>query len=97
MSVAEPAGKRRQRLSEDQKSSLKNAILMVLEGQSGGRSRTELTAAIAAAGLSPADIARADLAEKLRQPLHELLVENKLHTVGEKRLMKYLLGGKRGR
>ena len=93
---AEPKA-RRQRLSDEQKSSLKNAILMVLEGHSGGKSRTEITAAIAGAGLSPADIARPDLAEKLRQPLHELLAENKLHTVGEKRLMKYLMGGKRGR
>lgn len=90
-------GKRRTRLSDEQKGSLKNAILLVLEGSGGGKSRTEITAAIDAAGLSPADIARPDLAEKLRQPLHELLAENKLHTVGEKRLMKYILGGKRGR
>jgi hypothetical protein len=95
-SAVEPS-KRRTRLSDDQKGSLKNAILLVLEGSSGGKSRTEITAAIDAAGLSPADIARPDLAEKLRQPLHELLGENKLHTVGEKRLMKYILGGKRGR
>lgn len=97
-SEAAPTGsKRRTRLSDEQKGSLKNAILLVLEGSSGGKSRTEITAAIDAAGLSPADIARPDLAEKLRQPLHELLGENKLHTVGEKRLMKYILGGKRGR
>jgi hypothetical protein len=95
-SAAEPS-RRRTRLSDDQKGSLKNAILLVLEGSSGGKSRTEITAAIDAAGLSPADIARPDLAEKLRQPLHELIAENKLHTVGEKRLMKYILGGKRGR
>jgi hypothetical protein len=93
----EPVSRRRTRLSDEQKSSLKNAILLVLEGSGGGKSRTEITAAIDAAGLSPADIARPDLAEKLRQPLHELLGENKLHTVGEKRLMKYILGGKRGR
>lgn len=93
----EESPRRRTRLSDEQKGSLKNAIMMVLEGASGGKSRTEITAAIDAAGLSPADIARTDLAEKLRQPLHELLAENKLHTVGEKRLMKYLLGQKRGR
>lgn len=93
---AAPA-KRRTRLSDEQKTSLKNAILLVLEGQSGGKSRTEITAAIDAGGLSPTAIDRPDLAEKLRQPLHELLAEGKLHTVGEKRLMKYLLGGKRGR
>lgn len=91
------ATRRRTRLNDEQKSGLKNAILLVLEGQAGGKNRSELTAAIAAAGLAPAGIESTELAEKLRQPLQELVATNKLHTVGEKRLMKYVLGGKRGR
>ena len=83
---------RRTRLTEDQKISLKAAILQVLAGHSPGMSRTEITAAIVSVGLTPAGIKRTDLPIKVRQPLHELVAEGKLHTVGEKRLMKYVLG-----
>lgn len=88
---------RRTRLSDEQKNALKSVTLRALEGKSAGFSRTELAAAIASGNQTPAGIERAELADKLRQPLHELLTERKLHTVGEKRLMKYFFGGKKGK
>lgn len=92
-----PSNKKRTRLSEGQKSGLKSATLRVLEGKAGGLSRMEVSAAIVTGNLVPEGIDRAELADKLRQPLQELVVEKKLHTVGEKRLMKYLAGGKKGK
>jgi hypothetical protein len=94
--AASPAH-RRTRISEDQKKTLKSAIARVIEGKSGGMTRIEVTAAIIAGGLTPAGVDRAELPEKLRQPLHELVAEGKLHTVGQKRLMKYHSGGRKGR
>ena len=81
---------RRSRLTEDQKASLKAAIVRVLAGHPRGMSRTEVIAAVVSSGLTPAGIERADLPIKVRQPLHELVAGGELHTVGEKRLMKYL-------
>lgn len=93
---SETAPKRqRTRISDEQKNSLKEAILRVLEGKMGGLNRLEVTATLVANGLSPAGISRTELPEKLRQPLHELLAEGKLHTVGEKRLLKYVFGEKK--
>lgn len=89
--LAEPRPQRT-RMNDAQKEGLKNAVLRVLEGQAAGLNRIEITAAIIVAGLVPQGIDRSDLADKLRQPLHELAAESKLHTVGEKRLMKYLFG-----
>lgn len=84
--------RRRTRINDDQKNSLKGAILRVLEGQSAGMKRIEVTAAIIVGGLVPSGIDRATLPEKVRQPLHELVAEGKLRTVGKKRLMKYVVG-----
>lgn len=93
--AAAPPSQKRTRISDGQKSNLKSGILKVLEGKAGGMNRIEVTAAIIASGLSPAGIDRAELPEKLRQPLHDLVTEGKLHTVGEKRLMKYFAGKKK--
>lgn len=87
----------RTRVSDAQKTSLKSAILWVLESHEEGMSRTELAETIIAAGLRPNGIERDEVAEKIRQPLHELIGEGKLHTVGEKRLMRYLFGSKKGK
>lgn len=96
-SAGAAASRPRTRLTEDQKNQLKGAIVRVLDGKTGGLSRAEVAAAIEAGALTPPGIEPAELADKLRQPLHELVAEKKLHTVGEKRLMKYLGGGKKGR
>lgn len=91
-STSEPTAQPLQtRISEIQKNNLKSAILHLLDGKTG-MNHIEVTAAIIAGGLAPAGIDRPELPEKLRQPLHELVVERKLHTVGEKRRMKYLAG-----
>lgn len=90
-----PATGKRTRLSDDQKNGLKAICVRLLEASRGGLSRTELASQIQTQGLKPSIIADGELAEKLRTPLAELLVENKIHTVGEKRLMKYFFGGKR--
>jgi hypothetical protein len=86
---AEPR-RRRTRISKDQKDQMKAAILQVFVGHPNGLTRGEVTSAVVAAGLAPAGIDSAVLVEKVRQPLHELVAEGKLRTVGEKRLMRYL-------
>ncbi len=53
----------------------------------GGRSVMNVLATIG--------VKRDELATKLRQPLGELVGDRKLHTVGEKRLMKYHVGAKK--
>lgn len=83
---------RRTRINDQQKSSLKSAILRAFESQPSGMSRSEVTAAIIASGFLPQGIDRVVLADKVRQPLHELVAEGQLHTTGEKRLMKYVPG-----
>lgn len=89
--------KSRTRVSDAQKTSLKSAILWVLESHEEGMSRTELAETVIAAGLRPNGIERDDVPEKIRQPLHELIAEGKLHTVGQKRLMRYMFGAKKGK
>ncbi len=83
----------RTRLSDEQKAGLKGAALRLLESHRAGLSRTELAAVIRDEQLKPAGIEDEELADKLRIPLAELVSENKIHTVGEKRLMKYVPGG----
>ncbi len=87
------APKTRTRLSDEQKAGLKGVALRLLESHKAGLSRTELAAVIRDEQLKPAGIADEELADKLRIPLAELVGENKIHTVGEKRLMKYVPGG----
>lgn len=83
---------KRTRLSEAQKNGLKNAITVVLASNKEGLNRNEIAKAVSADQLSTINLDRAELASKLRQPLAELVTDNKIHTVGEKRLMKYLPG-----
>jgi len=45
--------------------------------------------------LATIGVKREELADKLRQPLGELVADKKIHTVGEKRLMKYHAGAKK--
>ncbi len=92
--AAEPAPEkpRRTRLSEEQKSALKLALLRVLGGYTEGMSRADCATAVYDQGLMPSSIDPAELASKLRQPLEELVTEGKLHTVGEKRRMRYFAG-----
>ncbi len=45
--------------------------------------------------LATIGVKRDELAAKLRQPHGELVGDKKLHTVGEKRLMKYHAGAKK--
>jgi hypothetical protein len=86
---------KRTRLSEGQKNALKTAITTALGANRDGLSRNDIAKAIPADSLNSLSIDRNELANKLRQPLAELVTDNKIHTVGEKRLMKYLSGGKR--
>lgn len=93
-SVAEPLATtgKRTRLSDAQKAELKGVALRLLETHRAGLSRTELAALVRHEGRIPHGVAEAELPEKLRIPLAELLTEGKAHTVGAKRLMKYLPG-----
>lgn len=93
-SVAEPLATtgKRTRLSDAQKAELKGVALRLLETNRAGLSRTELAALVRHEGRIPHGVAEAELPEKLRIPLAELLTEGKAHTVGAKRLMKYLPG-----
>ena len=83
---------KRTRLTDSQKTALKAAIVAVLGSNKDGLNRNDIARAISADQLSSLGIDRAELANKLRQPLAELVGDNKIHTVGEKRLMKYLMG-----
>ena len=85
--------KERVKPDASQKTSLKAAIISVLGANKDGLNRNDIARAISAEQLSTIGIERTELANKLRQPLGELVGDNKIHTVGEKRLMKYLPGG----
>lgn len=91
------AGGKRTRLNENQKSALKSAIIKTLSDNKDGLNRNEIAKAITAEQLTAIGVDRAELANKLRQPLGELVGDTKIHTVGEKRLMKYLAGGRSGK
>ena len=80
---------RRTRLSEAQKNSLKGIIVSVLSSARDGMSRSEIAENINNDLLSNVGVDRTELANKLRQPLAELVGDSKIHTIGEKRLMKY--------
>lgn len=83
---------RRTRLNESQKTNLKSVILKTLSENKDGLNRNEIAKAVTNEQLTTIGIDRAELANKLRQPLSELVSDGKIHTVGEKRLMKYLTG-----
>jgi len=86
------AAAKRTRLSEAQKNSLKGIITSVLSNAKDGLSRGEIADNINNELLANVGVDRAELANKLRQPLGELVADNKIHTIGEKRLMKYHSG-----
>ncbi len=83
------AAAKRTRLSEGQKNSLKGIITSVLSSARDGLSRSEIADNINNELLANVGVDRGELANKLRQPLGELVADNKIHTIGEKRLMKY--------
>ncbi len=95
---SEPTGKakakpaRRTRLSDSQKNSLKGLIVNVLSGIKDGLNRREIASNTNEELLGNIGVVRTELMDKLRQPLHELLSDGKIHTVGEKRLMRYYVG-----
>ena len=91
--MAAPA--KRTRISDAQKNSIKGAIVSVLAQHKDGLSRTEIAGQIGDNVLATIGVKRDELAAKLRQPLGELVGDKKLHTVGEKRLMKYHAGAKK--
>ena len=86
---------KRTRISDAQKNSIKGAIVSVLGQHKDGLSRTEIAGQIGDNVLATIGVKRDELATKLRQPLGELVGDRKLHTVGEKRLMKYHVGAKK--
>ena len=95
--TSEPAAKetvRRTRISDAQKNSLKGAIVSVLSSSRDGYNRNDLAGQISNDTLATVGIKRDELADKLRQPLGELVADKKIHTVGEKRLLKYHAGPK---
>ena len=71
---------------------LKGAIVSVLGNHKDGLSRTDIAGQMGDDILATIGVKRDELADKLRQPLGELLADNKIHSVGEKRLMRYHAG-----
>ena len=86
---------KRTRLSEAQKNSLKGLVVNVLSGIKDGLSRTEIANNTNDELLGNIGVRREELADKLRQPLGELVADGKIHTIGEKRLMRYHAGPKK--
>ena len=83
---------RRTRLNENQKNTLKSVIQKTLGDSKDGLNRNEIAKNVTNDQLTNIGVSRDELANKLRQPLSELVGDGKIHTVGEKRLMKYLVG-----
>lgn len=85
---------KRTRLSEAQKNALKGVIVNVLAGIKDGLTRAQIAKYTNEDLLGNVGVNREELADKLRQPLVELVADGKIHTVGEKRLMRYYAGAK---
>ncbi len=83
---------KRTRLSDAQKQALKVMTVKVLNEHKEGLNRNHIADYIPNDQVSGIGVIRAELANKLRQPLGELVDERRIHTEGEKRLMKYLIG-----
>lgn len=83
---------KRTRLNEQQKQALKGMVVSVLADAKEGYTRHEIARNIGNEQILNWGVARHELANKLRQPLAELVSENKIYTVGEKRLLRYLHG-----
>ena len=86
---------KRTRLSEAQKNSLKGVVMNVLAGIQDGLTRAQIAKHTNEELLGNVGVRREELADKLRQPLGELVAEGKIHTVGAKRLMRYYAGPKK--
>lgn len=82
---------RRTRLNEEQKEGLKQVVVNILSSHSQGLSRHDLVAAVPQNFLHELRIETNQLGAKLRQPLLELLREQRITTTGQKRLMRYRL------
>ncbi|MDW8282194.1 MAG: hypothetical protein RMK29_10805, partial [Myxococcales bacterium] len=83
LAPAEPAHEgRRTRLSEQQKQALKVIIQRVLAEHREGLNRNEIAGQISLEQAAGLGIDRAEMANKLRQPLAELVSDGKIHTVG---------------
>ena len=89
-----PEATKRTRISDAQKNSLKGTIVSELGNRRDGLNRTDIAGQIGDDVLVTIGVKRDELANKLRQPLDELMADNKIHTVGEKRLMRYHAGPK---
>ena len=90
-----PEQPKRTRISDAQKNSLKGAIVGVLGNHKDGLSRTDIAGQMGDDVLATIGVKRDELLDKLRQPLGELVADKKIHTVGEKRLMRYYEGPKK--
>jgi hypothetical protein len=83
---------KRTRLNDPQKQALKGIVLRVLADAKEGMSRNDIAKHVSPDQIIAVGVNRQELANKLRQPLSELVREGKIHTIGEKRLMRYLAG-----
>lgn len=83
---------KRTRLNDPQKQALKGIVLRVLQDAKEGMSRNDIAKHVSSDQIIAVGVNRQELANKLRQPLSELVREGKIHTIGEKRLMRYLAG-----
>lgn len=86
---------KRTRLSDSQKNALMGVIVNVLAGIKDGLTRTQIAKYTNDDLLGNVGVKREELAAKLRQPLVELVAAGKIHTVGEKRLMRYYAGAQK--
>jgi hypothetical protein len=84
-----PEQAKRTRISDVQKNSLKGTIVNVLGNHKDGLRRTDIAGQMGDDVLATIGVKLNELASKLRQPLGELVDDHKIHTIGEKRLMRY--------
>lgn len=84
-------GEPRTRISEAQKQGLKNLVLKTLSSATEGLNRKEIASRFSDSDLEALGLPRNDkLPDKLRQPLLELVREDRIRSEGEKRLLVYL-------
>lgn len=89
-------GAKRTRLRDKQKDFLKESILHVLAASMGGQNRQEIAQLLDVGVIKQQGIQPSELHNKLRQPLAELVAEEKIFSTGAKRAMKYNLAGAAG-
>lgn len=81
----------RTRLTEVQKESLKEMIMEVMEAADEGLGRRVIAERMSEERVAELGIAQQQLAAKLKQPLAELVNDERLATEGQRRLMVYVL------